>query len=147
MSEVNQELVKEVAEQFAIGQHCSQVSFAYAARKLGFDEKAARKIGAGFGGGMFNGERCGAVTGALMGLGLKYGHSCKEDKPVEQELHQKRIEFEKKFKERYNSLICEEILGANIGTEDGMKRIKEENLTKNCAALTAYACELLDELL
>lgn len=147
MAEVNQELVKEVAEQFAIGQHCSQVAFAHAAKKYGLDEKTARKIAAGFGGGMFNGERCGAVTGALMGLGLRYGHSCKEDKPDEAVLHEKRIAFEKKFAEKYGSLLCEDILGVNIGTEEGLKKVKEENLTSGCAELTAFACQVLDELL
>lgn len=147
MAEVNQELVKEVAGEFAIGQHCSQVTFAYAAKKLGFDEKTARKIAAGFGGGMFNGERCGAVTGALMGLGLAYGHSCKEDKPDEAKLHEKRVALENKFKERYGSLLCADIIGANIGTEEGMKRFKEENLAKDCPTLTAFVCELLDELI
>lgn len=144
---VSEELTKKVAEDFAAGLHCSQVTFAYAAKKLGFDEKTAKKIGAGFGGGMFNGERCGAVTGALMGLGLAYGHSSKEDKPNEARLQAKKGELEKQFLEKYNSLLCEDIIGANIGTPEGQAKMKEGNLFAGCPALTAYVCQILDELI
>lgn len=147
MIEKNEKLIEKVAADFASGLHCSQVTFGHAAEKLGFDEKTAKKIGAGFGGGMFNGERCGAVTGALMGLGLKYGHSCAEDKPNEAEMQAKRVQLEKAFLEKYDSLLCKDILGANIGTPEGLAEIKEKNLTSGCAELTAYVCQILDELL
>jgi len=53
--------------------------------------------------------------------------------------------LEKRFKEKYGTVICSEIIGAKF--PEDMQRIKDENLTKGCAALTAYACEILDELL
>ncbi|MEI3339719.1 MAG: C-GCAxxG-C-C family protein [Eubacterium sp.] len=59
---------------FANGIDCSQVVFGYAAEKLGFDADTARKIAAAFGGGMWHGETCGCVVGALMAIGLKCGH-------------------------------------------------------------------------
>lgn len=63
-------------ECFGGGLDCSQVVFGYGAELLGEDKEKAVKIAAAFGGGMWNGETCGCVTGALMALGLKYGH-CK----------------------------------------------------------------------
>lgn len=145
--QVSDELVSQVSNSFADGLHCSQVTFAYAAKKLGFDEVTAKKIGAAFGGGMFNGERCGALTGAMMGLSLAYGHSSKETKPDEALLHEKRAQLEAKFKEAFGSYLCEDIIGANIGTPEGLAKFKEENLAKDCPVLTAYVCTLLDELL
>ena len=68
------DMTKEKAMQnYAGGIDCSQVVFAHGAELLGFDQKTAKKIAAAFGGGMFAGERCGCVTGALMAIGLKYG--------------------------------------------------------------------------
>lgn len=145
--QVEDELVSQVATSFQEGLHCSQVTFAYAARKLGFDEETAKKIGAAFGGGMFNGERCGAVTGAMMGLSLAYGHYSKDTKPNEEKLHEKRIALEEKFKKQFGSLQCADLIGANIGTPEGMARFKAENLAKDCPTLTAYVCKILDELL
>ncbi len=34
----------------------------------------ANKVSACFGGGMMHGDTCGAFTGAIMAVGLKYGH-------------------------------------------------------------------------
>ncbi len=145
--QVKKELEQLAADSFADGLHCSQVTFGYAAKKLGFDEETARKIGAAFGGGMFNGERCGALAGAMMGLSLAYGHYSKETKSNEAKLTEKRVELEKKFKDAFGSYYCADIIGANIGTEEGRKRFVEENLAKDCPALTGYVCQLLDELL
>lgn len=141
------ELEKQVAQAFGDGLHCSQVTFAYAAKKLGFDEVTAKKIAAAFGGGMFNGERCGALTGAMMGLSLKYGHYDKDSKPNEILATEKRQELEKKFKEAFGSYYCRDILGADIGTPEGQKRFAEEHLAADCPFLTAYTCQLLDEIL
>ena len=55
--------------------HCSQAVFAAFSEELGLSEEQALKIGSCFGSGMRKGEVCGACTGALMVLGLKYGHS------------------------------------------------------------------------
>ncbi|MDO4478837.1 MAG: C-GCAxxG-C-C family protein [Lachnospiraceae bacterium] len=144
---VNKELVDSAAAQFGEGLHCSQIVFGYAAKKLGFDEVAAKKIADAFGGGMFNGERCGSLTGAMMALSLAFGHYNAETKPDEAKLHEKRIEIEKRFKEAFGSLYCQDIIGANIGTPEGMARFKAENLAKDCPVLVAYVIEQLDELL
>ena len=53
--------------------HCSQAVLAAFAEECGITEEQALKLGSCFGGGMRKGEVCGAVTGALMALGLLYG--------------------------------------------------------------------------
>lgn len=139
--------VQTVAKDFASGLHCSQVTLAYAAKKLGYDEKTAKKIGAGFGGGMFNGERCGALTGAMMGLGLKYGYTGQKDAENLAVLQQKVKQLEDEFQTSYSSLQCEDIIGVNIGTPEGAKKAVENNCFANCPLLTARVCMILDELL
>lgn len=67
---------EKVNEFYYQGFNCSQIVFSYGAEKLGLDKETALKIAAPFGVGMFNGETCGCVIGALMVLGLKYGQ-CK----------------------------------------------------------------------
>ena len=70
MSEIN-----EAVKLFNSGYVCSQAVFAAFSPKLGLEKNQALKIGACFGSGMRKGEVCGACTGALMVLGLKYGES------------------------------------------------------------------------
>ncbi len=50
-----------------------------------------------FGGGMFCGSTCGAVTGALMAIGLKYGHSMPATPHIKEENIAKLMKFREKF--------------------------------------------------
>ena len=65
----------QILEQFSQGFDCSQVVLGACADKIGLDPETAKKVAACFGGGMWYGHECGAVTGALMAIGAKYGHS------------------------------------------------------------------------
>ena len=56
------------------GIDCSQVVAGAFAEELGITQEEAYKMAAGFGGGMGIGETCGAVVGAMIVLGLKFGH-------------------------------------------------------------------------
>ena len=57
---------------FSEGFSCSQSVLAAFAPELGLDADAALRVSAAFGGGMGRlGDTCGAVTGALMVLGLR----------------------------------------------------------------------------
>lgn len=135
-------------ECFGGGLDCSQVVFGYGAELLGEDKEKAVKIAAAFGGGMWNGETCGCVTGALMALGLKYGHYKLGDEETKSALLEKRAEFETEFKAINGSLICKEILGHDLSTEEGMAKIMEEGLlATKCPQLACCACDILDDLL
>ena len=79
--QVDSELVRRVDRAFDNELMCSQVTFLHGARKLGFDEETALLAASGFGWGMQNGERCGAVTGSLMALGLRFGYRNLEEFP------------------------------------------------------------------
>ena len=54
--------------------NCSQAVLTAFAEDFGLSEKMALSLGTSFGGGARNGQMCGAVSGALMVLGLKFGH-------------------------------------------------------------------------
>lgn len=135
---------------FLDGFDCSQQVLAYAAERhgLGIDQEEAFKIAASFGGGMWTGDTCGCVSGALMAVGLKYGHSMPGDQKTKGQLIAKTKEFEKKFREKNGSLICKNILGLNPTVPEEMKKIAEKNLFFTvCTTLVCSACEILDEVL
>ncbi|MDD4716174.1 MAG: C-GCAxxG-C-C family protein [Oscillospiraceae bacterium] len=133
---------------FGEGFDCSQVVLRYAAEKLGMDTDLALKVASAFGGGMWQGETCGCVTGALMALGLKYGHCKPDDADTKNLLLRKKKEFEDKFKEKNNSLICKEILGQDLSKPQGMQAIMEKGLLATvCPHLVCDACDILDKLL
>ena len=53
--------------------NCAQVVIAALAEELGISEEAAFGFAAGFGGGLRVGDVCGAASGAVMAIGLRYG--------------------------------------------------------------------------
>ena len=66
--------VEKSANYFKNGFNCAQAVLAAFAEGFGLSEEMALKVATQFGGGARKGEMCGAVSGALMVLGLKFGH-------------------------------------------------------------------------
>lgn len=144
-----EKMTKEFAcDCFANGIDCSQVVFGYAAEKLGFDPDTARKIAAAFGGGMWHGETCGCVAGALMALGLKYGPCEKGDTETKKNMLAKKQEFEERFAAESSDLICKKMLGYDLSVPEEMEKIMAENLLMTkCPQFACTAYEILDDML
>ena len=101
---------------FSQKMHCSQSVIAAFAEECGITEAQALKLGSCFGGGMRKGEVCGAVTGALMVLGLLCGESKVGD--AEGRLVSNKVNdlMMDRFKEKCGSYICNDLLGCDIST-------------------------------
>ncbi len=139
---------KEKALQlFADKFHCSQAVLAAFADECGITEEQALKLGACFGSGMRKGEVCGACTGALMVLGLKYGQTDKEDLISRQRANAVNDEMMKKFAEKGGSYICNELLGCDIRTPEGVQYARDNKLfTDFCPKMVANAVDILEEI-
>jgi C_GCAxxG_C_C family probable redox protein len=131
---------------FNSGLNCSQAIFSVYGEQFGINTELALKISSGFGGGMGRlCETCGAVTGAFMVIGLKYGNITFDDKDGKEKTYAMIQEFAKRFKERNQSTKCEDLLGTHIVSGDKGKaalRVKEV-----CPKMVLDAAEILDELL
>ena len=139
---------QQVLKAFSEGFDCSQVVLSSVAKDLGIDEIIAKKISACFGGGMFCGSTCGAVTGALMAIGLKYGHSIPDTPHIKEQNISKLIEFRGKFLQKYDSVICKDLLGYDLTNSEDMKKIQEEELlTTFCPKLVSDVIVILKEIL
>ncbi|MGC8971214.1 MAG: C-GCAxxG-C-C family protein [bacterium] len=113
--------VEEVVKTFESGFNCSQAVISTYAPDLGLKRELALLVSSGFGGGLGRiGEVCGAVTGAIMALGLKYGFTTFSSEAKE-EVHNIVREYIARFKEKNSSILCRELLGADINTPDGKK--------------------------
>ena len=100
-------------------------------------KELALKIGACFGSGMRKGEVCGACTGALMVLGLKYGES-------KEKSNEACERFLDEFKSENGSHICNDLLGCDISTPEGVKSAVENNLFKEfCPLMVESASKIV----
>lgn len=96
---------------FLNGLNCSQSVVAVFAEALGFDKEAMLRAASPFGGGTCRmREMCGAVTGALMCLGLAIG-SDTGDKEKRDALYKAGQKFAAMFRRENGSVICRELLG------------------------------------
>lgn len=139
---------KTVAGLFKNGIACSQIVFSELSDKVGMNKDDARKIASLFGGGMWSGEVCGAFTGALMALGLKYGH-CEEGDVDAQNLGMSKLmEFKSRFEKEYGSIVCRKVMGYDLSVSEEMKIIEEKGLFDNfCPKLVIKTIQIAEEML
>ncbi len=133
--------VSEAVDLFNDKYVCSQAVFAAFAEELGLDKGQALKIGACFGSGMRKGEVCGACSGALMALGLKFGdHKSKANEVCER--------FLDEFKAENGSYICNDLLGCDISTQNGIAYAVENNLFKEfCPKMVESAAKITEKII
>ena len=94
------------------------------------------------------GEICGAVNGAIMVMGLKFGVMMTDDRTSRENCYRMINTFIKKFESKHNSIICRELLGLDISDPAEYELIREKNLfTTLCPELVKSSAELLEELL
>ncbi len=128
--------------------HCSQAVLAAFAEELGLTEEQALKLGACFGGGMCKGEVCGACTGALMALGLKFGQSDIEDLESRKKTNDVTVEFLDLFKKENGSYICRELLGCDLATDEGKEYAREKQLFVTiCPKMVESAARITEKLI
>lgn len=68
------------------------------------------KLASSFGGGMRCGEVCGAVTGALMVLGLREGQYVADDLDAKKKSAELTSRFMEEYYSRKGALLCRELL-------------------------------------
>jgi C_GCAxxG_C_C family probable redox protein len=94
------------------------------------------------------GEACGAVTGAFMVIGLKYGRTKAADLQARDKTYALMRQFTDKFKALHCSIQCRCLLGLDLGTEEGLRLAHEKNLFQTlCLKYVQHAAEIVEEIL
>ncbi|KAF0152495.1 MAG: CGCAxxGCC family protein [Ignavibacteria bacterium] len=129
--------------------NCSQAILAAYAEELGIDEQTAIRVSSSFGGGIARtGKTCGAITGALMVLGMKEWNSEVEKEEAKQHVYELSNKLMEEFRDRNKTLYCEELLGVSVSTLEGRAVVKANNLTvKVCHRVINDATEILDKII
>jgi C_GCAxxG_C_C family probable redox protein len=128
--------------------NCAQSVFAACGAGEELSEPMCLQLAGPFGGGMGRmGETCGAVTGALLVLGIRYGREMATD-PVQARgpLYERVAKLANSFRERNGGLTCRELTGCDLRTPEGQEQFKARDLHHTlCRKLVASAAELLEE--
>ena len=94
------------------------------------------------------GDMCGALTGSFMVIGLKHGKTRSGDDDAREKTYELVNRFIEKFRARNKSILCRELLGYDLNTEEGREAVAEQNLFLTlCPKFVKDAGEILEEVL
>lgn len=137
-------------EFFEQGYNCSQSVVAAFCEEMNIDMETVIKLSSSFGGGMGRlREVCGAVSGAFMIAGMKYGYADPQDQQAKTQHYQLIQDFAEKFKNENSSIICRELLGLKEGPDSPVPetRSTEYYQKRPCIELVGCAAKILDEII
>jgi len=139
---------EQARDLFLSGYNCAQSVLLSFADDLKFSKELAQKMAAGFGGGMGKQqETCGAVTGAIMVLGLLKGEHVNNNEELKSESYGSVKELSKEFVSEFKSTKCRDLIGCDLNTPEGAARFKDEKIMETiCADCVKKAVEIVESI-
>lgn len=126
---------------------CVEAVFMTLADLHGTDSELIPKVATGFAAGIARTSNiCGAVSGAILGLGLWYGRN----EPVEgkRKVYWYSRKFMEEWKKKHFSTSCGELLGVDLDTSEGNDEFyKEDMWEKKCKRYISEAVDLAYDIL
>jgi len=140
-----QKAISEALNFFDEGYACSQSVLLAFSEEFKLDENMAKLISSTFGGGMGRlREKCGAITGGFMVLGLKYGNLDPKDMDTKLAAYRRVRELNKKVEAVYETTVCAEILKKHA-TEAEVADRKHHKII--CRRVVGDVAEMVYELI
>jgi C_GCAxxG_C_C family probable redox protein len=140
--------VARAAETFSGGYNCTQAVLSAFGTDYGLGRDEALRIAGAFGSGMNVGGTCGAVTGALMVLGLHHAKVTGGRFLTRDRTGKAARRFQERFAQRNGTTSCEVLIGCNLGTPECRAAARRDrSLKERCPRYVRDAAEILVELL
>jgi C_GCAxxG_C_C family probable redox protein len=139
--------VEKTVDLFMKGLNCSQSMLTGFGAAYGLEADMAKRLGRALGGGIGRqAGACGALTGAALILGLSKGDG--EEDQARNETCRCVQELFSRFQRLHGSTKCRDLLGEDVSTEEGVKKVVEEKLIRKvCPPFVRDAATILQDLL
>jgi len=130
------------------GYNCAQSVIKAYAGDVGMNEEEAVKMASALGGGIGRtGHVCGAVSGAALVIGMKFGSTDNTKKHARDKAYQKAKELLEKFAAQNKTVLCKELLGYDISTDEGLKQARESGvMVQKCPLFVLSAAKILEDI-
>lgn len=140
---------EKAAASFREGFNCAQSVLSAFSEAYRLRRHDALRVAGAFGGGMAHtGATCGAVTGALMVLGLRYGKTEAADNEARERCVARGKAFLEAFEARFGSCSCRALLGYDLSAPGQIEAAREAGVLGTvCPGLVLAAAEILEEVL
>lgn len=139
---------EQAKELFLSGYNCAQAVVLSFADELKFSKELGQKVAAGFGGGMGKQqETCGAVTGAIMVLGILKGEKVNNNDELKSQTYASVKELTRDFVAEYQTTQCRDLIGCDLNTPEGSEKFKEEKIMETvCAGCVGRAVQIVESI-
>jgi C_GCAxxG_C_C family probable redox protein len=128
-------------ELFASGYYWAESVLLGIAEGKGIQSDLIPKIATGFCGGVSRTcGMCGALSGGIMAIGLFTGRRSPEDSVLKS--YEPVQELLKRFATEFGSTNCKDLTGCDLGTDEGQKQFKSNNLMEKCRGYTEEATRI-----
>lgn len=139
-----QEAIDNAIQYFDEGYACSQSILLAFAPRYNLDEQTAKLISSTFGAGMGRlRQKCGAVTGSFMVLGLEYGNTNPKEMEKKLASYQKVRELNQKVEQIYGTTSCIELISKHATKQEITER-KHHKVV--CRRVVGSAAEILYDM-
>ena len=136
-------------EEHKKGYNCAQSVAAAFADVTGWTREqllsAAGSFGGGYGGS--HEEACGAVSGALMVLGILFPHTGEGDAEAKRKIYGLARDFRQSFFDVFGYTRCGDLLKARPGVSERTPAARRLGITAHCDVMIVTSVELLEALL
>jgi C_GCAxxG_C_C family probable redox protein len=139
----------EAVAAFGRGSSCSMAILSAYGPDFGLDAGVAARIASPFGAGVAKtGEICGAVSGALMVIGLTQGPEDIRDAASREKVYALAGRFIDEFAARNGSVNCTELIGYDLSRPEEFALAREKKVfATRCSRLVRDAGEILERIL
>ena len=134
---------------FMDGFNCAQAVLSAYSEEFNMSKEMAYKVAGAFGSGMGQlGETCGAVTGALMVIGLKYGKYQLADTTSKDKTYVCVKQYSDMFKQQYGSIKCQDLINFDLSKADELIKARESGVFRTiCHKLIASSVEMVEKVI
>jgi len=140
-------LGEKAAQHFSEGYNCAQSVLLTMFEHWHCTNDLVPKVATAFGGGIGRcGSVCGALTGGVMAISIKYGTN---DVSLEKRLKAYEVarKFYRNFLQRHGSVTCQELIGYDLSNPEELKKAQETNVfDEKCTCFVRTAVEILFDL-
>ncbi len=141
--------VEQAVAFYQQGYTCTQSILASFGRRYDLQQDLAFRLGEPFGAGTScTGDMCGAVTGAILVLGLQYGSALSSDDTARLYTYQRVHDLIRCFQGIHGSIQCTDLLGYNLSDPEQFQTVCEKGLFNQlCPIFVHDAAQILTDLI
>jgi C_GCAxxG_C_C family probable redox protein len=140
---------EQAADCFKSGFNCAQAVFSTYSERFGINKTDALKISCALGAGMGRKQEvCGAVTGAFLLIGCKFGKTILEDNASTDKTYKLVRDLSDRFTAKHGSILCRELIQCKLLTAEGQQFFKENNYKElRCARYVHDSAEIAEKII